>query len=285
MAYINDDNELSETDCIEGSNIYTYDMVAKRRNIIFTKASVTHDNVSGDGTTLVASKFFPQDSGITKITAFIINTQSGQVQQVEWPQFDVNTYNLKVLAINHDGSKAFVSINERSGNAAHFFELDTGTLTPKAVDMSFTVDGTIYQACNYRTGSSCTYTYAQNKLRVHGPFLDKNNTWQGASFEDILTTPPQLYPLPNEEDYRELALYPTIVHNPNTNAFVVRDTSTGFFQVYLHDTALKQRTFLTADHKHVQFSADGKNLFYFTRDPISGYIQLFRLDLTTPVQP
>lgn len=58
---------------------------------------------------------------------------------------------------------------------------------------------------------------------------------------------------------------------------------TGFYQLFVRrnskdPTGFVQRTFLRADHRHAALTDDGSTVFYFTRDPLSGYVQLFRYD-------
>jgi hypothetical protein len=66
-------------------------------------------------------------------------------------------------------------------------------------------------------------------------------------------------------------------------AEIVRDSATTYLQVFLATGAatLDQATFLSAEHHDLAWSADGKVLFYFTRDPESGFEGLFRLDTAT----
>lgn len=66
-------------------------------------------------------------------------------------------------------------------------------------------------------------------------------------------------------------------------ALIERDGATGHQQLALQgpDAAPRQATFLTADHEAPAFSQDGSTLFYFTRDPVRGYVGLFRLDVAS----
>lgn len=58
---------------------------------------------------------------------------------------------------------------------------------------------------------------------------------------------------------------------------------TGFFQLFVRQDpedpqGFEQRTFLRSDHWHPALNADGSTVYYFTKDPLSGYVQLFRYD-------
>ncbi len=81
-----------------------------------------------------------------------------------------------------------------------------------------------------------------------------------------LALPPVLY---TQDDTREAMLGPDVGHD--------------FDQLHLRATngndGYRQVTFLSADHTTPAFSADGKWLYYFTRDPIAGETQLFRVSV------
>ncbi|MFB6373123.1 MAG: hypothetical protein ABEN55_08415, partial [Bradymonadaceae bacterium] len=75
--------------------------------------------------------------------------------------------------------------------------------------------------------------------------------------------------------------------NGDIEAIRLRRGETGFYQYSVRRksggeaTGYTQRTFLSAHHRHATFGPDGETLYYFTRDPVSGYIQLFQLRLDT----
>lgn len=76
--------------------------------------------------------------------------------------------------------------------------------------------------------------------------------------------------------------FPTMVTGGGREVVQLRDLATGFFQLWTGATgaamsAMSPSTFLTANHRYPALSTDGKTLYYFTRDPISGYEQLFRV--------
>lgn len=77
---------------------------------------------------------------------------------------------------------------------------------------------------------------------------------------------------------------PTVVRPPNgsSEAVLLRDLASGFLQIAVGNAGaapadLMQLTFITADHHDLVYAPAGDFLYYFTRDPISGYEQLFRI--------
>jgi hypothetical protein len=80
---------------------------------------------------------------------------------------------------------------------------------------------------------------------------------------------------------------PDVFRSPDgsKDVVLVRDTVTGFLQAWIGPKgsdfpAMTAATWLTAQHSSPAFSADGLWLNYFTRDPVSGYVQLFRVAAT-----
>ncbi|MBN2362163.1 MAG: hypothetical protein JXR83_22115 [Deltaproteobacteria bacterium] len=77
---------------------------------------------------------------------------------------------------------------------------------------------------------------------------------------------------------------PTIVRRSDGagEAVLLRDLTSGFMQIAVGAAGsepgdLLQLTFITADHHDLVYAPTGDYLYYFTRDPISGYEQLFRI--------
>jgi len=77
---------------------------------------------------------------------------------------------------------------------------------------------------------------------------------------------------------------PTVVRPPDNSseAVLLRDLESGFLQIAVGNAGatpvdLLQLTFITADHHDLVYAPAGDFLYYFTRDPISGYEQLFRI--------
>lgn len=74
--------------------------------------------------------------------------------------------------------------------------------------------------------------------------------------------------------------YPLVMQKSGVEVALLRDLQTGFKQIYVQSASgLQKKTFITAQHRNVAISSDGSKLFYFTRDPISGFEQLFRVVL------
>ena len=78
--------------------------------------------------------------------------------------------------------------------------------------------------------------------------------------------------------------FPTMIAGGGREIVQLRDLATGFFQLWGGTEgaalpAMSPSTFLTANHRFAALTADGKTVYYFTRDPISGYEQLFRVSL------
>lgn len=68
-------------------------------------------------------------------------------------------------------------------------------------------------------------------------------------------------------------------------ALLMVDPSTGFRQVHEGPSSAvvpAQRTFIAGSHTALDYSADGTALHFFALDPLSGYIQLFRLSAEEP---
>jgi hypothetical protein len=92
----------------------------------------------------------------------------------------------------------------------------------------------------------------------------------------------RVYPLGQTDDL------PTLMPSPDGQSeWVLLRDGAGFFQLYqgaagAQPSTLTQTTFLTAQHASPHFSPDGQSLLYFTRDPISGYVQLFRIQPVAP---
>lgn len=65
-------------------------------------------------------------------------------------------------------------------------------------------------------------------------------------------------------------------------ALLLVDPATGFRQVHEgpYEVEPAQRTFIAGSHTVLDYSADGSALHFFGLDPLSGYIQLFRLTTT-----
>jgi hypothetical protein len=74
---------------------------------------------------------------------------------------------------------------------------------------------------------------------------------------------------------------PSLARSADSEAVSLRD-GRGFLQLHLGPlgaamSAFQKVSFITANHTGMQFSADGSALYYFTRDPMTGFEQLFRL--------
>lgn len=71
-------------------------------------------------------------------------------------------------------------------------------------------------------------------------------------------------------------------------ALLTVDPSTGFRQVSegpVSDDLPPQRTFIAGSHTALDYSADGRAIHFFAFDPLSGYIQLFRMSTTELAPP
>ncbi len=71
-------------------------------------------------------------------------------------------------------------------------------------------------------------------------------------------------------------------------ALLVVDPATGFRQVHegvASSPVPEQRTFIAGSHTALDYAADGSAIHFFAYDPLSGYIQLFRLSTAETAPP
>lgn len=155
--------------------------------------------------------------------------------------------------------------------------LGSGAITP--VSANVTIDGASYGACP--SGSySCTATYRPSgNLRITD-YLAVGS--RSALVVDVLPTGSvgRVFPLAETDGLTELVSSP----DGQKDVAVVRDSG-GFLQLHTgasggQFSAMSQLSFVTAQHSQPRVSNDGLWVHYFTRDPSSGYQQLFRVSLT-----
>ncbi|MBI5545907.1 MAG: hypothetical protein HY901_18615 [Deltaproteobacteria bacterium] len=163
-------------------------------------------------------------------------------------------------------------------------DLVTGAITELPTEA--TIEGTSYSLC---AGGRCSATYAANGLVRVTALIPKP---AGDDRRDALMidVPVSGVPLARRFEVAAADDFPSIVTSADGSreAVVLRDLATGFRQIWTGASSsasspvLARATFLTANHHDAAISADGDTLYYFTRDPISGYEQLFRVGLTQP---
>ena len=76
----------------------------------------------------------------------------------------------------------------------------------------------------------------------------------------------------------------TPVSSRNLEVRFKHDTATSFIQAFVAtagaaDQSFRQRTWVSADHNNPFLSPDGRWVFTLVRDPVGGFVQLFRLEL------
>ena len=163
----------------------------------------------------------------------------------------------------------------------HWVDGNTGAVEPLL--RTHVVDGLVFTLCD-GDYARCTPTFRGSGVRVSEVFDDDPTDGKdNVAVVDFLSggdAQARVFEV-GEVDWSG----PAILDSPDglTEAVVARDLQTGFLQVSFGQSSgaardLERKTFITADHYALRFTPDGQRLYYFTRDPISGYQQLFRVE-------
>ncbi len=160
--------------------------------------------------------------------------------------------------------------------------LSDNSLTP--LSLNHTAGSDTFTLCQGEY-SSCIMSYLDDSLTVRiTETFDLTSQRAGAlvDFTADGSAVARLFPI-GEGDYQ----VPRLLTSPDSSieALRLRNLDTGFFQLLTGPAGtpadqMQPQTFITANHSTMAFSEDGTYLFYFTRDPISGYTQLFRVENT-----
>lgn len=171
----------------------------------------------------------------------------------------------------------------------HWLDTESGALT--ALDLTHSIDGESFTLCQSDTSARCTAALgADGTVRITEVFAQEETGPRQAVIVDLRedgTVNARMFDV-GEEDYSAPAVY----DRPDgaQQAIRLRDLETGFHQLLVggpnsKSSELVRLTFITADHFRVTWAPDGEHLYYFTRDPISGYEQLFRVATTGAPSP
>ncbi|NOZ86666.1 MAG: hypothetical protein GXP49_10420 [Deltaproteobacteria bacterium] len=226
-----------------------------------------------------------------------VDIASGQTVQVGSHIFDCKgsqgttcPYNMKV---SPDRSELLVPMIERTQNESHsngLYKIDLATGKIAAMDTTFTIDGKEYSLCKTGNYPVCNQSFeTDGSVSIEEVFTsDDGDGGARTGIRAVIDTDgssmARAFPL-GEADYH----VPEIITGPRNKLEMVRvrDLETGFFQLHAGDkgsdlASMNQVTFITASHSYPTFAPDGEHLYYFTRDPISGYEQLFTVSLKEP---
>jgi hypothetical protein len=149
------------------------------------------------------------------------------------------------------------------------------TMLPR--ESHLTIGGRAVTLCEEHVAGDCSATYQPNgviRIATHN------------------TTPPN-YVVDTDLDGNVLRKRVLDIEDPGTaiveragggqEAIARRDAPSGFIQLWVaeldgsDEPQYRQVTFLPADHGTPFYSPDGDWLYSFVRDPLSGYVQLFRV--------
>lgn len=242
--------------------------------------------LSGDGQVVVLENK-PSLNDLS--STHIVSLRTGTINVFEWTMLAAQD-RVDTLAVNHDGSEAIVaSVGRDLLNKPTLYALDTTMMSARAVSLEVQHNGQTHTICDgegdaFTRFAECAFFYdGSGRLLARGVFKDNAGQWYGADIHDALqTSRAVVYPLVIEPSWNELFTVPEHILTSTQNQYVriLRQPNTGFSQVYTDDgSRLVQRTYLSADHHDMAMSGDGKYAFYFASDPISGYEQLFRINL------
>ncbi|MGC4118334.1 MAG: hypothetical protein QM765_28025 [Myxococcales bacterium] len=164
-----------------------------------------------------------------------------------------------------------------------FARIDLATRTLTELPMTWTVEGTSQDLLQKTADWSgyCTASWLPDG-RVRLQAMTAPAALRYTLVVDVPASPSSAvarrFPMGQADEF------PKMVEMAGHEVVQLRDLATGFFQLWSGDSgallsAMSPSTFLTANHHHPAMSPDGATLYYFTRDPISGYEQLFRVAL------
>lgn len=293
------DGANGEADLCDDHETYMYDVGTKKRTDYPNVKRVEH--FSQDGALGVTTATQPSNNG--SISTVLISTTNGNTRAFDWPKtidgIDFTHHHLHSLS--KDGTLATFKLSKYIPNpndpmaapdvVLGTYVLNTQTMMLTPIDQQLVYQQTSYRYCDQSTpgylqsASMCAWRFdGTNQLNVQGVFVDQQGIYTGFYTENILAQSPKytFFQLPQIEDAKELVSTPNVQTHPNTGKtiFQLRNVETGFLQIYAQTQGgLIQKTFLKADHQHAYFSENGETLYYFTTDQLSGYQQLFKLDL------
>ena len=211
------------------------------------------------------------DVGTGSITSIAsLNSQTGSVYKVL-----VSPDNEELLLhsrLYQDGTFLSASVSR----------LDLLAGTWQEVPLNHSVEGEAIDFCQTEY-SGCDLGYAQDgtSVRIEETFdLPSGRAAVLGQIPETGSATLRLFSI-GEGDYGA----PSLVTSPDGSMEVLRlrDLESGFFQLHLGPTGapveqMEQQTFITANHSTMAFDEASLYLYYFTRDPISGYTQLFRVE-------
>jgi hypothetical protein len=205
-----------------------------------------------------------------------------------------------MLAVGDNSDQVYVSwptrpvvehedYTEYVGRAFARWDVEAGDRT--RLESTVSVDGSTRKLCE--NGRCEVAVVGGDRLRIRHAFERSDGDWWGVivDFEgtsrvdtrliDLSETDGEPASFDSAPGFREKVV---TASGSDVEAVRLRRGETGFFQYSIRGAddrsdpeGFVRRTFLRAHHDHAAFAPDGGALFYFTRDPISGYRQLFRM--------
>ncbi|HEY3447340.1 MAG TPA: hypothetical protein VGK67_13295 [Myxococcales bacterium] len=159
-------------------------------------------------------------------------------------------------------------------------DLATGALTE--LPMTWTIEGTsqdLFQRTADWSGDCTASWLPDGRVRLQAttpPQAQRYALVVDVSAGGAAVT--RRFPIGEEDNFL------TTIAVAGREVVMLRDLATGFMQLWSGGSgaalsAMNPATFLTAHHNYPALTPDGQTLYYFTRDPISGYEQLFRVSL------
>lgn len=212
---------------------------------------------------------------------------------VEYPSglasLDLNSMQLKTIvesdtkrilfgAVDGQGHHAAYWVVERDWSQHELRQVDLSSKQSAPVDLSY--EAGLPLSCP-PFGCGVRYGHAGD-LQLFAS-VERGDDLRGV-FAEFDGAAKRTYEIDVQEGSKEVKLWWNMLEVPQlmTKVFAWRVLETGFFQLFVDEpgqTAPRQRTFLPGHHEHFRLSADGQQLYYFTKDPLSGHVQLFRLRL------
>lgn len=186
--------------------------------------------------------------------------------------------NMMLGAVDPQGAKAVYWDMDLYWHESKLMQIDLMTRRSSPVDLGYEVG--LPLLCQ---PFGCDVRYDQaGELQVFAN-VERGDDLRGV-FAQFVGSARETHEVDLQEGAKEMQLWWNMLEVPQlmTKVFAWRVLETGFFQLFVDEpgqTAPRQRTFLPGHHEHFRLSADGQQLYYFTKDPLSGHVQLFRLRL------
>lgn len=279
----NEQGDNQEHHCIErGQSIHHYNIVTNTQRTIIPNI-YNNQKASSDGRVVVIHENASQQ---TPHTSHAVDTSNGQRTSITWPTLPPNT-SPNIVTISQDGTKAVATVYvQYNPHVPEHYFLDFANKTITQLKLTATHEGQTQPIC-VDGEVWCTMSFDDDGALLVRTTIGKSSDKKFAVWIDDVTGPKPkttVHPMPNVERYNQDVRALKRDKNPTQDeqALIYRNLDTGFSQLHVGHTSLTQRTFIRADHNHAKYASDGNSLFYFTTDPISGYTQLFRLQMATP---